>query len=350
MAQVVQRRKHDAASVTLYEELNKEGVLTASAKDNFGILKRTPEDFASYVSTPQGGQEMEKLVAAVEGKSSEFPPPVQEALRAWRGSAGDAGFADYNDALAFKWSKVPYKFTEAPYLAGATEESRQQEVRNINQRTKSLAYGGNLSSLNEVQMKAEVEALSSAYEIIQNNPEFQAQDEAGAKSREILRSSLLGNYDQQAVGMLLSNPEMIKSRLADVHRMRTLMALGGYSPEARQQVTGRVPELETPEFKLNAISSRVQHIRDAQGGKVFSDPDAEDGILMGQDMMDRIDNGESVSNVELDTFMAETEKHLPVDELALQPHHRVLYKNSPHLFDLRVANGKRVPELRKETR
>ena len=348
--EAIRQQARGEALAELHAELNREGVLSPGSRAAFPILQLPAGEFASKAATPEGGAEVEKLVNVLNepANRARLGLTTQNAIDKYRKSSGEGTIAEYNEGLALKYGPTPYTFSSegAAYQPGADMKLIQDEVRELDRRTKSLVYGGNISSLTDERRRSEVEALARVYQIIQDNPQVQESGEDGALQRQSLRRALLPNYDETVVTEYMTHPAMLMRHLKDIHKMRTLLELGGWTPQERQNVTARVLSTEvaaqSKEDKQNAIKGRVQAVRDRAANMIVRDDDMDTLVAGGEEMLERLEQGMTVDPVEINAFLDESEKHLPIDYTGLHPTDRTRYEQKPHLFHTRIEDNRRV--------
>ena len=159
------------------------------------ILQLPAGEFASKAATPEGGAEVEKLVNVCErarepreglGLTTENAIDKYRSLQAKDPSRSTT-------RVWLKYGPTPYTFSSEGMLRdelGADmKSSRMRRAKQLP--TKSLVYGGNISSLTMSVDVVRSRALARVYQIIQDNPQVQAIGEDGALQRQSLRRALL---------------------------------------------------------------------------------------------------------------------------------------------------------------
>lgn len=238
-----QKQAVRAAGVDLYKAIKAADINA----DLFPIMALPEDQFAARAGDPAGARELGQVAEALEAKRNQLTPEVLSAMDKFKRAVGGADAREFEPALALTWGAAPYEFGGKGYKKEDSPEDRGFEVRRINERTKSVLFGGNLSSLTNQKMQEEVEALRDIYRIVNDNPELQSTDPKMADARKRIRESLMGQYDAEATGLLLEKPEKLLRRMEDVHRMRALMDAGGWSEDQREQInTARSPTILAP--------------------------------------------------------------------------------------------------------
>jgi len=300
--EIIQRARYADAAEEIHRVFNNPRVIHPDDIKQFPLLQLPAEEFRARANDPQGAREVSALFNELNQPANreELQRTGQiEAIRALDNYARAAGGADakeYEPSLGLHWSAQPMKFPGRAYQPGASLDERQAEVRKINERTKSVLTGRNLSSLNDDEMRREVEALAEVYRVVKDNPDLQGRDEAGAQARKDIAAGLpsLQGLDRNAVELMLERPQKLEKRIEDVHRMRALMST--FQGMDRAQFTARdvpVPEAQfirpeprtpeqaarTHEAAQSLVGDTLQMIKDnLRAGYYDHDPDLKEEV------------------------------------------------------------------------
>lgn len=349
--QAAQRKGQREAAQTVYREIKK---LPPEAYAGLSMMELGEAEFMSKIGKPDGVKEFnDKVIAALEEKKKELPLSLKQAMERYQESSELP--TDFSPELALVWPRVPYPFGGVAYKKSDDPDvikARANEVRRINERSKSLTFGGNLSSLTPQQMEREVNDLAEVYRLIKDHPGMAGDDKKGMDSRKRLREMFLKDYDPEAVNLLLRNPKKIERRMEDVHRMRLLLQLGGWTPDEVAQHTGRAPDavrphaegvrpasgpiLGTPEPPFNPKKELEDRIGDLEA-TVREHPsykEAYDMLNNAKSLAGDFADG-AVEGAEVKVFLEESQKAVRPDLSTLDTQQRGLYRARPEWFEVK---------------
>lgn len=264
MAQARERRAHSVMALDLYDAV-KEANIDPGDVD---ILKLDRGVFKQRITTIEGREGMKEAVEALEKLEAKLPQKVKTALQQYKRGAGGVEAKEFEKELALDWPNRPFTFNYlSAYKDSDTPETkalRVQEVKKINERTKSISYGVPLSELEDDQMAQEISDLREAYQVLKDNPDIVGDSSAAADLRKEIRQAFLKDADPEAANHLLQGgTDRLLSHMEDVHKMRRLKQLGGWTEE---EIAGPKPPKPDP-TKDDILSTVEQHFKNRESLK-----------------------------------------------------------------------------------
>jgi hypothetical protein len=337
----IQVRTHSNDAIKLHKLLKGPNGIDPDGPGG-SLIKMGETEFAAHVVTPLGSREFDEVVKMAEKKIEAFPTEIKDAIRAYRRSSGDVVSTQFRPGQTLKWTEKPQIFVGLPaYQKGADPELVRDEVRRINERTKSLKHGGNLSELTEKQMREDVDSMFDVYSLVKEHGDLLDVKDPVQRAANVqeLHQAFFPNTNHQTFELMLSNPDALVRVLEDYQRMRTLLANNAdavaASPNKNFKVpTSSVDNLLASVSRKMAIKQRIQELEEIKGDQTRG-PDAIHSINAGNALLTEIEENGGDDDDVINSWLDDAKSLVEPGFDKLNAEERRLFGVRPESFEVR---------------